>query len=253
MAEITHLSFSSINAYLLCGHAWRLHYIERIQTPTAPALVIGSAWHDAVEDHLRSGADLATRYREHLATRLGSEEVAWDNETPESLAAVGERMAAAKPIKDLLAGVRADFDPEHGALERRVELRVPGVPVPVIGYIDVITNDGVPGDFKTAARMWGDDKAASEMQPLVYLAALNQAGDDGHGWRFRHYVCTKATRPTARVFETQRSPGEVLTGLIPTIVQVWGGIQAGVFPQNTTTWKCSPRYCDYWDMCRGAV
>ena len=127
---------------------------------------------------------------------------------------------------------------------------MPGVPVPVVGYVDVITRDGVPGDFKTVARMWAADKAAQEMQPLVYLAALNQAGDNSHNWRFRHYVITKNTRPTAKVFECQRSPVEVLTGLFPTIQQVWQDINAGRFPKVTSGWKCSEKYCEYWAQCQ---
>ncbi|NLD42224.1 MAG: PD-(D/E)XK nuclease family protein, partial [Chloroflexi bacterium] len=190
MASIEHLSYSSISTYLLCGHAWRLRYVDRVQTPTAPALVVGSAWHDAVEAHLGQGTDLGVAWRQAWGAQLErNRDVPWEvGETADSTGTVGERMAAAKPVTNMLAEVRANFD---GVLERRVELHVPGVPIPVVGYIDIVTKDGIPGDFKTAARMWSDGKAEDSLQPLFYLAALNQAGEHGHGWRFRHYVVTK--------------------------------------------------------------
>jgi RecB family exonuclease len=252
MADLDHLSYSSVSSYLLCGHAWYLHYVQKVQTPTAPALVFGTAWHELTERYLRTGEPLEALWPGAWSKALERDaDIDWSQESPEDLQATALRMVRAKPVADLLAQVRAAFDPERGAIERRVELHVPGVPVPIVGYIDVMTTDGIPGDFKTAARMWGDDKAAAEMQPLVYLAALNQAGEDTHQWRFRHYVMSKAAKPTAKVFTTQRTPGEVLGNLFPTIAQVWAGIQAGVFPKNTGSWKCSPKWCEHYAGCMG--
>ena len=249
MAGLQHLSYSSVSTYLLCGHAWYLRYVERVQVPTAPALVVGSAWHDAVEEHLRNGTDLGAAWAQAWRAQLErNPEVAWEvGETAETTATVGERMAAAKPVTNMLAEVRANFD---GVLERRVELHVPGVPIPVVGYIDIVTKDGIPGDFKTAARMWSDGKAEDSLQPLFYLAALNQAGEHGHGWRFRHYVVTKAVKPTAKTFEVEHTPGQVFW-LFEMIESVWRAIDAQVYPRNPSTWKCSPRYCEYYPLCRG--
>jgi hypothetical protein len=35
------------------------------------------------------------------------------------------------------------------------------------------------------------------------------------------------------------------------IQAAWRGIEAGVYPMNPSTWKCSPKYCEYWPLCRG--
>lgn len=253
MVSLNHLSYSSVSSYLLCAHAWRLHYIDRVQAPTAPALVFGTAWHELTEQYLKTGEPLESLWPGAWSKALERDAtVDWSRESAEDLQATALRMLQAKPVVDLLSQVRNAFDPETCAIEKRVEMRVPGVPVPVIGYVDVITSDGIPGDFKTASRMWSEDKAGAEMQPLVYLAALNQAGDNTHEWRFRHYVMSKTARPGAKVFTTQRSPGEVLNNLIPTIQNVWQGIQAQVFPKNTSTWKCSPKWCEYWQQCQGS-
>jgi hypothetical protein len=179
-------------------------------------------------------------------------DIDWGTDTLESLTDEGLRILGAPAVATLINSVRDGYDANRElSIERRIELRVPGVPIPIIGYVDIISADGVPGDFKTAARMWPENKAAQELQPLVYLAALNQAGINDHNWRFRHYVITKSAKPSANVFECQRSAVEVLTGLFPTIQQTWIDIQAERFPKNTTTWKCSPRYCGYYADCQG--
>lgn len=256
MADIQHLSHSSISTYQLCPESWRRRYILKEKTPTSIPLVFGSAVHNTIEAYIQRGGDISELWRENYAAQLQSEnaEVDFGTETPESVAEDGLRILSTPAVLDMIEQVRRNYDPtREQSIERRIELSVPGVPIPIIGYIDIITRDGVPGDFKTASRMWSTNKASEEMQPLVYLAALNQAGDNSHGWRFRHYVITKTARPTAKVFECQRSPTEVLTGLFPTIQQVWQDINAGRFPKITTGWKCSSKYCDFWQSCQGGA
>lgn len=252
MPSIEHLSYSSLSLYLLCGHAWKARYIDKVQMPTSPALVIGSAFHDAVESYVGGKQqDLETAWTESWARQLERNQVIeWGATTPELAQEDGLRMVRAKPVRTLVDTLRQNFDPETCEIEKRVELRVPGVPIPVIGYIDVITRDGIPGDFKTAARMWADNKASSELQPLFYLAALNQAGIAVPGWTFRHYVVSRSQHPTAKVFEVRRQPHE-LFWLFEMIKAAWRGIEHEVYPMNTNTWRCSPQYCDVWGDCRG--
>ena len=247
---LDHLSYSSISSYLLCGEAWRRRYVAKEPAPVSSNLVLGSAFHGALEAYLKGAPDLEGAYEQSWAKQLERDQnVAWENGAPEFDHDMGLRMVRAKPVQQLLDTVRANFDPEHGEIERRVELRVPGVPVPIIGYIDIITRDGIPGDFKTASRMWTDAKAGDELQPLFYLAALNQEGVQVPDWTFRHYVFAKGQHPAAKVFEVQRKPSEIF-GLFEIIKAAWHGIESGVYLQQPGSWKCSPRYCEFWQGCR---
>lgn len=250
MPELTHLSYSSISSYLLCGEAWRRRYVVNEKTPTSDALVLGSAFHGAVEAYIKGASDLTVAYERAWTQQLEREQViAWEDGTLGPTYDAGLRMVTAKSVRTLLDEVRANFDPERGQIERRVELRVPNVPVPIVGYIDIITKDGIPGDFKTAARMWAEGKAGDELQPLFYLAALNQEGIQIPNWAFRHYVVSKTKYPEAKVFEVQRRPVEVF-GLFEIIQRVWAGIERGVYLMQTDGWKCSEKYCEYWNGCR---
>ncbi len=177
MPEIDHLSYSSTTLYLLCGRAWKYHYIDRIETPTAPALVFGSAFHGMAEHYIANGGELTELWQESWTTQCERESlIDWGVESQSGLDATGQRMAQSKAIAELLDNLRTQYDATNPrcAVEKKVTLNVPGVPVPIIGYIDIITADGIPGDLKTAGRMWSDTKASDSMQSLFYLAALNQ-------------------------------------------------------------------------------
>ena len=249
--ELAHLSYSSISTYLLCARAWRYHYADRVAVPSAPALVFGSAWHGMVENFLRLGGDLAPLWREAWGTQLTQNpHVAWTpQQTAEVLNNEGLRMAAAPDVLTLLQSIKVDRDSDGPCIERKVELHVPGVPIPVIGYIDFLSS-GVPCDIKTAGRAWSESKQYAETQPLFYLAALNQAGMHNHNWRFRHYVFVKGKTPQVQELETTIRPAQVFW-LLDQIASVWRGISADVYPTNPNSWKCDPHFCDYWVSCRG--
>lgn len=178
-------------------------------------------------------------------------DVDWELETPEAFFNTGVRLLSTPEISNGILSISPKIRPDDSAaIETKVELMVPGVPIPIVGYIDIITADGVPGDFKTSARAWSADKAAGEMQPLFYLAALNQAGIPTPDWRFRHYVFTKTKTPTFTVHEHTHNPAQLMW-LFKMIKSVWDGIEAGVFPLNPGGWKCQPAYCEFWALCRG--
>ena len=245
-----HLSYSSISAYLTCGHAWRLRYLDKQPTLTSTSLVFGSAVHAAVEAYVQIGTDITELWRAAWADQMAENEgrIDWGAETPEELFNQGVRMLTHGGTLAMLDALRPL---SHDWIEHKVELRVPGVPVPVIGYIDIVTDDGIPGDFKTSARSWSEDKALGETQPLFYLAALNQAGYTLNPQRrFRHYVFVKTKEPKVQIIEHSHTPGQ-LFWLFEMIRSVWQAIEAGVYPLNPTGWKCAPAYCEYWARCRG--
>jgi len=254
MTYLDHLSYSSISSYLMCARAWRFHYVDKVAVPTSPALVFGSAFHTTVEEHVKTflateRVPVVERWGRAWSTTLEGKTVEWGTDSPEKLYNDGVRMLTHPETVALLDGLRPLDAPN--AIERKVELHVPGVPIPVIGYIDMLEADGVPADFKTSSKSWSQDQAAGEMQPCFYLVALNQEGYTlNPGRRFRHYVFVKTKTPQVQVWETTRSWVE-LFWMFTLIREVWQAIDSGCFPPNPGTWKCSPRYCEYWGICRG--
>ncbi len=253
MAELQHLSYSSIAAYVSCPHAWRLKYMEKVPTLPTPALVFGSAFHAAAEKYIAADEkpDPGAIWPE--AWRAATEqEIAWNGELPEQLSNQGLQMLSHADVRAALDTLAPMVD-ENGmpVIEKRVELRIPGVPIPVIGFVDIILARGSPADLKTSARSWTQGKADLEMQPACYLAALNQTGyRQNPEMAFTYIVFVKTKTPQVQVLKTHRA-GANLFWLFWMIRQVWHGIESGSFPPNPGSWLCAPGTCSYWGICRG--
>lgn len=252
---IDYLSYSSINLYLTCGESWRRKYLLKQAQPSTPALIFGSAIHGTVEEFISDSdrryalAELfPVKWRAALERDGGS--VEWGADTPEQHENEGVRILGTPDVYRMIEGITPFVDAAGVFIERKVSLSVPGVPVPIIGYIDMMTADGVPGDFKTSSTRWTQDKAEGEIQPLFYLAALHQAGHVVPGNKFRHYVVTKTKKPEAQVLEHSHSWSEVFW-LYDLIRRAWEGISSEVFTVNPGAWFCGPKYCAYWRECRG--
>jgi hypothetical protein len=248
--ELDHLSYSSIAQYLSCGQSWYYRYIEKAPTTTSPELVFGSAVHKAIERYIQTKQPLLTLWGECWADQLGNEsDIQWGTSTPYDFASDGIRLFSNERVQQMLAAIATGCG-ENPTVERRIEMHAPGVPIPIIGYIDIIDAQGVPADIKTSARAWTADRAQSELQSLFYLAALNQLGETVPGWRFRHYVLVKTKTPQFQTFEHLHSLGE-LFWMMGLIQRAWQGIEREVYLRCPDNWKCAPQYCSYWNLCRG--
>lgn len=251
------LSYSSINLYLACAEAWRRKYLLKQPQPSSPALIFGSAFHGTIETAIeRRIVGEAKPLPEiwpgiwNLKMEEEGSRVEWGFDTPEQHYNEGIRILGTPDVQRLIDSITPTVDETGVFIERRIELSVPGVPIPVIGYIDILTADGVPGDFKTSSTRWSQDKAEAEIQPLFYLAALAQMGRTVPGNRFRHYVVTKTKKPETQILEHSHTWQEIFW-LYDLIRRAWDGISREVFPTNPGAWLCGPKYCAYWRECRG--
>ena len=249
--KIDHLSYSSISSYLNCGYNWKLYYLDLIRPPTAPALLFGRAVHETIEDHLRTRQPLIPLWVQHYESLASLEEVEWDSKSSrESLRKDGVRVLSSPPVQDGIEWIADHYSQQSSTIEREISWTVPGVDVPLIGYIDVITDDGIPGDFKTAAKMWSEYKADDDVQSLFYLSGLLANGIEVPELEFRHYVISKGTFPDFRMFSRQRTMDEI-EWLNNVIRRAWHGMKAGVFLMSPESWKCNSKFCNYWRLCRG--
>lgn len=250
---LDHLSYSSITTFLSCPAYWERKYILKEKTYSSPELVFGSALHGTLEEYLTTKGNLLETWDKNWKDTLADTErgeVVWGADTPEEHYNEGVRMLNHPAIQAGIEAIHAQY--EGGEIEQKVELRVPGVPVPIVGYIDVILRDGIPADFKTSSRSWNQERAQSELQSLFYLAALNQAGEIIPGWKFKHFIFVKTKTPQFQMLEHSHNPKEIFW-MFHMIQQVWNAIQAGVFFTNPGGWRCGPAYCDFWTRCRGKV
>jgi hypothetical protein len=262
--RIDHLSHSSISLYAECGRAWYGKYVDGLATPTTPALLVGAVFDQVLERTLRAKtaglpvtedsltAQWESAWREHTEGEQAGF-IDWQGMLPEAVENQGRRLVTHKGTWELLQRLAPLDEGERGpALQRRVELRVPGVPIPLVGYVDVITADGTAGDFKTASRAWPSGRARREIQPRLYLAALQQERWPLRGLRFRHWIWTKTRTTELEEITTEYSASELFAA-VEAVRMAWLGITAGVFMPNARAWFCGER-CPVWQagQCLGA-
>ena len=249
MIELTHLSYSSISHYLNCGRSWQFKYQQDLPEKKSSSLIFGSAIHGAIRQHIQGGQDLRQSWRESWSKELALTpdiECGTDNQT--ELFNYGVHLFSNEDVLSMVKNLKPLVLNGSPCMELKVELNIPGVPVPVIGYIDLIQDSMIPVDFKTAGRSWSQEQADKELQATFYLATLNQAGMVQLPAKFEYIVFVKNKTPKIQRFVTERTASDVFR-LFNLVGEVYRAMSKDVFLPNPTAWSCSEKYCSFWNEC----
>ena len=138
-----------------------------------------------------------------------------------------------------------------------MELTVPGVSVPVLGWVDALARgpnagDVVVVDFKTARRRWPKGRERKELQSRVYMGALWQAGHSFASLSFEYAVFVPGMTPEGcavhRLHPLLSERDVLLT--MEMLRRSWQQVKAGAFPPNPHAFRCGPT-CPVYDRCFG--
>ncbi len=227
-----------------CPQQWRLKYIDKVEQEKSEALVFGSAIHRAISLGIKDELQPSL----YWSTSLEQTQAEQKFELSTDLVNLGETMLAmgAHTFSDLLSQSIQGID-------KKVKLELPGIDVPIIGYVDLIVEDDfyfIPIDFKTSKRKWSQTQADKSLQPTFYLAALNQSGMIQLPATFKYIILTKTKVPQVQVIETERTAQDVFM-LFDLISSVWDAIKKEAFPPtDPSNWWCSENYCGVWKHCK---
>jgi len=182
LREKPHTSVSELRCYIQCSRKHYFTYIHRAVPAFRPlALVLGSAWHATIAEHLlRSGHGHhapVEEVREHLRDGIvrGVEgddvPVLFEEEEQDIGALVDAAMKmldiflARIPVPDVVHGVEVPFS---------LELVHPATgevhPVPLVGAMDALVDEGghaVVWELKTGKRRWTADQIEFDLQPTA--------------------------------------------------------------------------------------
>lgn len=242
---IDHLSFSSISKYLKCHRQWKHKYIDGWEEPDSEALLFGKVWHEMI----RYGIE---EKNNNLLDNWYVVCEGWNDTNAEiqqqELIELGEKML----FNPVVSKVIKELKPMPESIERKFDLHIPGVEIPVIGYIDMIEeNTMIPIDFKTASKKWSDGQADSDLQATFYIAAMEQAGMIKLPHAFKYIIFTKTSKPTVQIIETERTAAHVFE-LHEMINDVWQAIKSKSFGKcDPGMWWCSEKWCGFYDRCKG--
>ncbi len=238
-----HTSISELKTYVQCPRKHALQYIERVLPAFRPvALVLGSAWHATIGQHLaRSRHEYQVpveELRAHLRDGIfeGVEgdgvPVLFEAEDQDLGTVVDAAMRMLDAfldrvhVPDVVHGVEVPFSmPLQHPVTGEVLAR------PLVGAMDAIVDeDGDPVvlELKTGRRRWGPDQLDFDPQPTAYAMAARFLGYDAG---VRLILTTKGKKPDVQVEELVRHPRDEHE-LVETFFAVARAVEAGVAYPN---------------------
>ena len=233
--EPDHISISQANEWLGCQLQFAYHRIE--QTPpmdVSGSLVVGSAVHAAIEAHYKAKQAsqsldakamleiftdyLAAEENEHFVNFKGTRD---------------EEIQMARGLFEVFLEGQTDNKPI--AIEEMFRLDIPGLPVPVLGRVDLIEEEAVTGDliivdFKTAAAkpsgsndnyVLGDIEASDQM---TLYGIWGRQAYPGRRIRLRMDYLLKTKKPALLRLETSRSQQQE-QALQALLCRVWNQLE----------------------------
>lgn len=164
---ISRLSASSLATFMLCPEQFRLERVLKMRSKQGLSGFVGTVHHGAVERLLASkeswptvqGGDMADAYKSSWDAAIEEEEPEWEI-TPDKVAANGLKM-----LESFVDTVYETINPKFVELE--VDETIPGIPVPLVGRIDVAEDERTI-ELKTAKQKVSVPKAKWVAQQRIY-------------------------------------------------------------------------------------
>jgi len=258
-----HLSASSIGTYVDCSLQYWFAYVKRLPMEfVSDALEFGSAIHLTLADFYRAKMtgdrlllkDVHESYRQHWTNRVKdrSDIKYADQKDFQSYLIEGV---------DLLTAWFNKLADDHFnviAVEEAFVFEIDGMPLPIVGAIDLVEEDDsgtiIITDHKTTGRAYSIDEIDQNPQITIYQMAAKANGFADREILLKFDCLVKTKTPKFEQYYTTRTETDELR-LIRKIQTVWNGINSKVFIPNDTSWKCKTcpykKACDEWFLQQG--
>lgn len=242
---VDYLSATSLSKAAACPEAWRQRYLLKHRDKVYPEMFLGSVVHSVAEENmlqkLGTGDDLDlgwlhARYDLMWQNQLEKETPEWADRSPDDTYETGWKMVEAyhRVCAPKVIPVR---------VEERFEQAVPGVPVPIVGYMDVVTADRIV-DQKTSKVKVAKAKPGWRFQARVYQLVADLPTE----W----HVVTAQAEPKVYTGETEpglfleRGNPDAIVALIQQIAQRLNDMYQRYGPDNPwpTEGLFHPWLCD---------
>ena len=166
---IEHLSASSLNKAIASLDSWVISYVFGIKDPSNAAMSRGNAVEMGGHAWLQGGTvEEAVKVATDEFNKLTCLGIDGDSRAKE--------LANIAPMVEQTAAAFGDKRPDIADYQKRVEVEIPGVPIPLMGFTDYGFEDTIV-DLKTTMRMPSAIPAAHRRQGAIYRRSGNRAVD----------------------------------------------------------------------------
>lgn len=239
-----HTSASQLSSYARCPRQYRYKYIDGLEPERKSiALAVGTAVHAAIGWHFEmriagmpvDRVEVLRVLGAELNALLSDEKLDWRDAAPAEVHAEAERLVET-------------FLDEYGGLyvvgiEEQILIEAPELPRPLLGYLDLVLENGTIVELKTAARRYSEADTATNLQFAAYRVAAQHLGRPG----LRVMAILKTKKPQVQVLELPAASVEDERWFFEAAKDIEEAIAAGVFPPSPGM-ACST--CDYRGACR---
>lgn len=260
MSEIIILRQSLLNAWEICKEWYRRAIIEKEPSGRGTAAIRGTAVHAAAAENHRhkmafSGKSMPMADMIEIANETFLYEVRNEDPflTPEelevgTLPSIARARMQARDMTEVYAReIAPKFDPI--LVEETITAEIDGSPVQIRGTIDALNRDYSLPDLKTTMNVRKFTQAEADATHQFTIYGLLVRAKTGRWPTSYRWEIVDGAKGRAKTVETYRTRGDV-HALMARIRQMRESIDKGVFgPAPAGHWKCSQRWCSFWDTC----
>lgn len=183
--RFAHLSASSLGMFRRCPRQFQQRYIHGRKEPPGEGLIVGNFFHETIGFNYQSKisthedrplSELVEYLQDAAVPRVisnagGLTEIRWDDDAHPERALDQARSDTAKMTSVYHSQVLPRMQPV--AVEQKLEWHMPGVPVPIIGYLDTILADRIV-DTKTGKQARSKPKPDWHLQADLYSSNIGR-------------------------------------------------------------------------------
>ena len=209
-----YVSASQIGTFLTCPVAYRISYVELVERELPNIyMVFGTAVHEALADNyeqkIKSKKDLPF---EEVITKF--EEV-FNKESqnciiPNYANVNTMRMEAENMLSEYMIKVSPNIQPKK--VEYKFEIALTKYPITILGFIDLITDDGIVIDHKTVGKTtekkWTQNAVDDNLQLSLYAVAYRKLFKEKEK-ALEIHTLPRNNKPTFKCIKTERTEEQI--------------------------------------------
>lgn len=242
-----YLSVSQVRSYQRCPQQYAFKYIDGIPETYGSSLLVGKAFHYAIEAANRAKYELGEtmttdEVKDTFSAAYEGEKATIEFEKDEDPGSLKDR--GLEITSKFYENVAQHFNPDY--VEQDFDIIVGDVPFR--GFIDLTEKDGTIRDFKTTGKTPASDMAETSIQLVAYALAFRDLTGQEETKVVLDYVVNLKKEIKLIHLETKITDQRI-ERFTNTVQHVAKAISEGVFYANEEGTACS--WCSYRKICKG--